>query len=97
MSLVSNLIRSLLLTTLLSFILPIMAIGTLLAAAFAIAHVPGLTAFGRIGSSQIWEFLAIFGGGYPLQGILAIGFSCGMVGCLFDLYNFYLYQDLRSQ
>jgi hypothetical protein len=93
---VSNLLRSLLLTTCLSFVAPILVIGGILATAFAIGHLPGLTAIGRVGACQIIDFLAIFGNGYPIQGVLTIGFSWGMVGCLFDLYNFYLYQDLRS-
>lgn len=92
----SNLLRSLLLTTLLSFATPILAIGTILTTALVISYVPGLTSIGRVGASQIWEFLTIFGSGCPLQGILAIGFSWGMVGGLFELYNFYIYQDLRS-
>ncbi len=95
----SNLLRSLLLTTFLSFTTPILAIGGILAAASAVSYVPGLTGFAQIGASQIWEFLTIFGSGCPVQGIFIIGLSWGMAGCLFELYNFCLYQDrdLRSQ
>lgn len=92
----SNLMRSLLLTTLLSFTTPIVLVGILLTFVSAIGYLPGLSDFGQICASQILEILAIFGTGCPLQGVLIIGFTWGMVGGLFELYNFYLYQDLRS-
>jgi hypothetical protein len=93
---VSNLLRSLLLTTFLSFTMPIFLVGGILAVALAVSYIPGLTGFGQIGASQILGFLTIFGSGYPIQGILIVGLSWGMAGCLFELYNFCLYQDLPS-
>lgn len=92
----SNLMRSLLLTTLLSFTTPIILVGVLLTIVSGIGYLPGLTDLSQIFASQILEILAVFGSGCPIQGILVIGSAWGMVGCLFELYNFYLYQDLRS-
>jgi hypothetical protein len=93
---VSNLFRSLLLTTFLSFTMPILLVGGILMVALAVSYIPGLTGFGQIGANQILGFLTIFGSGYPIQGMLIVGLSWGMVGCLFELYNFYLYQDLPT-
>ncbi|MCU0533219.1 MAG: hypothetical protein MUD14_04895 [Hydrococcus sp. Prado102] len=92
----SNLLRSLLLTTLLSFTMPILLVSGTLAVSLALSYVPGLTSLGQIGASQILGFLTIFGSGYPIQGMLIVGLSWGMVGGLFELYNFYLYQDLPT-
>jgi hypothetical protein len=46
---------------------------------------------------QILQFLTIFGGGYPLQGMLTIAVTFAFVGSLFDLFNFYVYQTNRGQ
>lgn len=92
----TNLLRSLLLTTLLSFTMPILLVCVILAVALAVSFVPGLTDVGQIGANQILGFLTIFGSGYPIQGMLIVGLSWGMVGCLFELYNFYLYQGLPT-
>ncbi|MGK7874116.1 MAG: hypothetical protein AB4426_12620 [Xenococcaceae cyanobacterium] len=93
----SNLLRSLLLTTLLSFSAPIILVGGMLAALSVVSCVPGFALLGQTGANQMLEFLAIFGSGYPVQGILTIGFTSGIVGGLFDLFNFYRYQSLRGQ
>lgn len=92
----TNLLRSLLLTTFLSFTMPILLVGGILAIALAVSFVPGLTGFGQIGANQILGFLTIFGSGYPIQGMLIVGLSWGMAGGLFELYNYYLYQDLPT-
>lgn len=96
MNTLSNLFRSLLLTTLLSFVTPIILVGGILLALSIVTYVPGFGLFGQICEIQILEFLAVFGTGCPVQGILTIGFTCGIVGGLFDLFNFYRYQTLRS-
>ena len=92
----SNLLRSLILTALLTFISPILLLTGLLATLSIFSYLPGLASFGQVGASQILAFLATFGSGYPLQGMLIIGFTCGSVGSLFDLFNFCLYQSVRG-
>jgi len=67
-----TLLRSLLFSTLLSFVAPVLLVGSILAALFATSHVPGFTWVSRTGFSQILQFLTIFGGGYPLQGLLTL-------------------------
>jgi hypothetical protein len=96
MSLVVNLLRSLVLTTFLSFAMPIVLVGGMLMIVAAVGCVPGLTILGRIGSDRILEVLSILGSGYPVQGMLVVGLTWGTAGGLFELYNYYLYQNLRS-
>jgi hypothetical protein len=93
---VFNLLRSLLLTIVLSFSIPVLGIAGMLGVTSGVSAIPGLTSVGQVGTSQILGFLTIFGAGYPIQGALIVGSAWGMVGCLLELYNFYLFQDLRS-
>lgn len=92
----SNLFRSLLLSVLLSFVTPVLLLTGVLGTLLAASYVPGIALLGKLGESQILSFLSIFGDGYPIQGVFIIGLTCGMVGGLFDVFNFYLYQDIRS-
>ncbi|MBR8827391.1 MAG: hypothetical protein DSM107014_05710 [Gomphosphaeria aponina SAG 52.96 = DSM 107014] len=91
-----NFLISLLLTTLVSFLAPVLLIGLILVSLAGISYIPGFAVAGQTGVSQIEGFLAVFGSGCPVQGIFTIGFTCAVVGALFDLYNFYRYQSLRG-
>ncbi len=93
----SNLFRSLFLSVVLSFVTPMLIFGSILGALLGVSYVPGIELLGQIGQEQILGFLSTFGEGYPIQGLFTIGITCGMVGGLFDVFNFYLYQDIRSQ
>jgi hypothetical protein len=88
----SRLFGSLILSTLLAFASPILLVGTLLVACLGASFLPGIAWLGEGATAGVVEFLRIFGGGYPLQGMFAIGLTCGMVGGAFDFFNFYLYQ-----
>lgn len=92
----SNLFRSLFLTALLSFMTPLLLLGGVLASLLAVSYIPGIGEFGQFGEAQLLTFLSIFGDGYPLQGMLTIGVTCSTVAGLFDVFNFYLYQDARG-
>jgi hypothetical protein len=92
-----TLLRSLFFTTLLSFVAPVFLVGAILTGLWAIGYLPGLTLIGQSGLSHILEFLTIFGSGYPLQGMLTIAATFALVGNLFDLFNFYVYQGTRGQ
>ncbi|MEG4320193.1 MULTISPECIES: hypothetical protein [unclassified Microcoleus] len=89
MSIFPNFLRSLLLTSLLSFVAPLLLIGAGLTSCSLICLVPALQAVGRSGEDQILQFLATFGSGCPLQGFLVIGLAFGLVGALFDTYAAY--------
>lgn len=96
MSIFPNFLRSLLLTSVLSFTAPLLLVGGVWVSLFLLGYIPLLEAIAQTGSEQILNFLAIFGNGCPLEGILVIGCTCGFVGALFDTYAFYRYQTLRS-
>lgn len=89
-------LRSLLLTSLLSFAVPTLTLASGLALALAIAHFPGLTNLGESTVKRLLQFLSTFGSGHPLQGVVIIGLTCSLVGVLFDAYALYRYQNLRG-
>ena len=86
MSMLPNFIRSLLLTSLLSFVAPIVLVTVLLGGFSVISYVPGLVTIGNVGATQLLTFLVIFGKGCPLEGVMVIGLTCSLVGALFDTY-----------
>lgn len=86
MSIFPNFLRSVLLTSLLSFVAPLLLITVGLISFSLIGLLPTLQGFGRSGEDLILQFLATFGSGCPLQGFLVIGMTFGLVGALFDTY-----------
>jgi hypothetical protein len=96
MSILPNLLRSLLLTSIFSFLAPVLLIGTILASLALLGYVPGLEVFGKAGLEQVAQFLKVFGSTSALQGLVTIGIACSVVGILFDAYTFYRYQKLRD-
>ncbi|HEY9603504.1 MAG TPA: hypothetical protein V6C85_17950 [Allocoleopsis sp.] len=97
MTILPNFLRSLVLTTFLSFVAPIVLVSALLMLALGVGYFPGLETIGQIGTSQLLSFLAVFGTGSPLEGAVVIGLTCSLVGALFDTYAFYRYQSLNNQ
>ncbi|SRR5579883_2248317 len=89
-------IRSLLLTSTFSFVLPIVLLGGVLALLSAAEQIPLIEAIAQGGATKLLQFLSVFGSGDPLQGILVIGLTCALVGGLFDTYAFYRHQNLRD-
>jgi len=96
MSILPNFLRSLALTIFLSFVAPIVLVAVLLGAFAGIGYIPGLESVGQAGTTQLSQFLAVFGSGCPLEGLMVIGFTCSVVGALFDTYSFYRYQILND-
>jgi hypothetical protein len=86
---VSNLLLSVLLTSIFSFLTPILVIGLLWLGFAAISQLPTTSAIGQAGTSEICQFLSTFGSGNPWQGYLIIGLTCSLVGALFDTYVSY--------
>lgn len=89
MSIFSSFLRSLLLTMILSFITPIFVFVGGVISFTLISYLPKLTALGQLCSHQILQFLAVFGRGNPLEGILIIAMTFSFVGALFDTYASY--------
>lgn len=96
MSILIILLRSLLLTSVLSFLAPLLVFGILLLSLSLSAHLPGLELFCCAGETQVKDFLATFGSGQPVEGLLVISCTCSIVGILFDSYAFYRDQILHS-
>ena len=98
MRIISSLFVSLLLTTTISFAIPALIIGAIFAILLILGYVPGFIWLGHCGVDRVLDFLAVFGTGNPLEGLMILGFAFALVGMLFDLFIFYLYryQDLRS-
>ena len=91
-----RLFSSLLLAAFLGFAAPLFLVGSLLAAFGGVSYIPGIACFGSGGTAGVVEFLRIFGGGYPWQGVFTLGLISGIVGGAFDLFNSYIYQGLRG-
>ena len=96
MNIVSSISRSLILTALLSFISPIIVVGTMLATLLLVSYVPGIESFCQAIIVSIVWFLGVFGTGSAIVGLLIIGFTCGIVGGLFNLYTLSRYQKLQG-
>jgi len=93
---VSNFLLSLTLAALMSFAAPVVLIGITLGILAIVSWFPGFLTLGNQGLLHILEFLAVFGEGKPLQGIVTLGFTVSIVGVLLDILNFYRYQSLRD-
>ena len=92
-----NFIRSLLLASALGFVAPSLLLGFTLASLWLVSNIPVLAAIGRSGSSALLQFLATFGRGHPLEGVVAIALSCSVVAALFETYAFSQYPSERHR
>ncbi len=86
MNILPNFLLSLLLTSIFSFVIPIMFIGVSWTSCALISHLPSLQRIGQSGIAQIRHLLATFGDGHPWQGCLVIAVTCSVVGAIFDTY-----------
>ncbi len=96
MSILPNLLRSLLITSVFSFAAPIILIGTTLVGVSLLGYIPVLEAIAQSASEQIIQVLATFGSDRAWEGLVVIGLVCSLVGVLFDTYTFYRHQNLRN-
>ncbi len=93
-----NYVRSLLLTMLISFTVPVAILGIGLAGLSITSHFPGVALIAQITLQQMLIFLKIFGSGRAMDGLCIIGITCSLVGGLFDTYTYYQnyhYQPVR--
>ncbi|MBE9215537.1 hypothetical protein IQ247_23205 [Plectonema cf. radiosum LEGE 06105] len=95
MTMFINFLRSLLLSIIFSFVAPIIFVGGTLLSLSVVSLLPGLETVSEIIVDQISNFLAAFGSGTPIQGLLVICLTCSFVGALFDIYVYYRCQILR--
>lgn len=93
---VLNFLRSLVIASLFSFMAPLVIAGLVFVGFVLLGHLPYVDAIGQVGNQHVLDFLAKFGNGQPLRGLLIISTTCGLVGALFDAFAFYRYQTLRG-
>lgn len=91
-----NFLRSLLITSTFSFAVPIVLIGIILMGLSLVEQIPLVAVIGQVGAQKLLQFLAVFGSGNAVEGVLVIGCTCGLVGALFDTYAFYRHHHLRD-
>ncbi|MBH8573820.1 hypothetical protein I8752_12465 [Nostocaceae cyanobacterium CENA369] len=95
MSIFTNFLRSVLLTIIFSFAVPMFLVGGILLFLTFMGHLPGLQNVTEASATRVLHFLAIFGSGTAFRGLLIISLTCSFVGALFDTYAYYRYQILR--
>ena len=95
MTILTNFLRSLLVTVIFSFVAPMFLVGGILLILAVMGYFPGLQTITDASATSILHFLAIFGSGTPLQGLVIIGLTWSFVGALFDTYAYYRCQILR--
>ncbi|MEH2126087.1 hypothetical protein [Nostoc sp.] len=95
MAIFTNFLRSLLLTIIFSFVVPMFLVGGGFLFLSLIGNIPGLQNLTEAIATQIMHFLATFGSGTPLRGLFVISLTFSFVGALFDMFAYYRYQILR--
>ncbi|GAB4459339.1 MAG: hypothetical protein OHK0037_04560 [Elainellaceae cyanobacterium] len=89
-----NLMRSLLITGIFSFLVPVVLVGFFLVPLRLLQEIPSLEVMSQAGIAPVIEFLRVFGSGNPLHGMLVIASVCSLVGILFDSYTLYRHEKL---
>jgi hypothetical protein len=84
-----KLLKSLLVSLLFSFASPLFLIGMLLLILNALERVPSLSYSIAEANKNILSFLAIFGNGFSVLGVLVIGLACALVGGFLELFNIF--------
>jgi len=87
------LLKSLLLSLLFSFTIPLALIGVLLLIFSGLEHVSTLRAFIGDFNDGLKIFLTIFGNGSLVLGMVIIGLACSLVGGLLELFNIFQQRD----
>jgi hypothetical protein len=95
MTLLTNFLRSLVLTIIFSFAAPMFLVGSVLLLLPLMGHIPLLQGVTEASANRILHFLSIFGSGNAWHGLLVISLTCSFVGGLFDTYAYYRCQILR--
>ena len=92
-----NFFVSLFLAAFMSFTAPVLLIVSILGFLNLTGYVPGFFEVSDRGIVHVLDFLAVFGEGKPVQGIITLGITLSIAGILLDLLNIYRYQSLRDK
>lgn len=84
-----KILRSLVLTSMFSFLAPILLLVASTMLLLGLRQLPPLEPIARICIEQVAYVLSIFGSGSPIRGLMVIGIACGVVGFLFDSYTLF--------
>ncbi|MGK7890612.1 MAG: hypothetical protein AB4042_14875 [Leptolyngbyaceae cyanobacterium] len=83
-------VRSLLLTGIFGFILPVVTISSVFIVLMGMSWIPVLHSISAAGLAGLIGILHVFGSGHALQGILIISGTGCIVSILFDAYYLWL-------
>ena len=97
MNILVPLFFSLVLTSLVGFMIPIVLAIVLLGSLSIVAHLDTLAIWADVAFGYICNFLAIFGEGSPLDGVIMIAIVSSIAGLLFEFFNFYRHHLLIDQ
>ena len=93
----SNLFLSLFLAAVMSFSALAMLVGCTLGFLTFISYIPGFFDLSSLATNSVLNFLAVFGNGKPVEGVITLGLTLSIVAVLLDILNFYRYQSLRDK
>ncbi|MFP4133657.1 MAG: hypothetical protein ACLFQP_05935 [Halothece sp.] len=97
---ICDLLRSFVVTFVISFTFPVMLVLGLLTIALGVSYFPGLESIGEVGVNQLLSFLRIFGAGSIWRGLMVIGLTLALVAGWFDIYSLYRmhqFKDMESK
>lgn len=82
-------VRSLIVASFISFVIPLLVMGGVVVALALVAYVPGLATLSQVITAQVLQFLSTFGNGDAINGAVVISLTFTLVGALFDTYSSY--------
>lgn len=92
-----SLFFSLMLTSLVSFTIPMVLFFSLLGSLSLISHVDFITVWANSVYENIWMFLTIFGEGSGWIGICTLAVVAAIAGLIFELLSFYRHRILMNR
>lgn len=96
MSTLPDLLRSVIIAGIFSFLLPWFAVGALALGFYSVGLSPLTATFSQAGLQALAYILRTFGNGTVVTGLVLIGCVCSLVGVLFDVFTFYRQQKLGN-
>ena len=87
----SNLFLSLFLAAVMSFSALAILVSCTLGFLTFISYIPGFFEISSLATNSVLNFLAVFGNGNPVEGIITLGLTLSIVAVLLDIFNFYRY------
>lgn len=96
MDMTTSWLLSLLLTGFFGFTASCLVLTILLVTLQGLSLLPYIDSVGQTSSQSLTDFLAIFGQGQPLEGVLVISVTCSLVSLLFEIYVLYQQQSWRK-